>query len=106
MDRSTVRSIRNHWLRESKCDGVSVPKATRQFSDNIIVMEMTGCIWTDEMEFATVAREVLAHYQDDIRFPVPAIEPAVGRIRHGELLRYLCRRSEPCARDWKSAGAF
>ena len=55
-------------VAEIECDGVSAPKATRQFSDNIIVMEMTGCIWTDEMEFATVAREVLAHYQDVFDF--------------------------------------
>ena len=51
-----------------ECDGVSVPRATRQFSDNIIVMEMTGCIWTDEIEFAMVAREVLAHYEDDFDY--------------------------------------
>ena len=47
-----------------ECEGVSLPRATRQFSDNVVVMEMTGCIWADRIDFAMVAREVLAHYED------------------------------------------
>ena len=42
----------------------SLPKATRQFGDNIILIEMTGCIRSDKIEFVQVAKAVLANYED------------------------------------------
>ena len=47
---------------------VSLPRAVRQFGDNIVVVHMTGSIQRDDMDFAQVARTVLKSYGDRFDF--------------------------------------
>ena len=51
---------------------VSVPRATRQFGDNIIIMEMTGSIKRDTIDFTEVAKAVIASYGDRFDLLLPA----------------------------------
>ena len=65
---------------------VSLPRAVRQFGDNIVVVHMTGSIKGDTIDFAHVARAVLENYED--RFDFMFLASNLPNIGHNLKYRY------------------